>query len=538
MREIKEEIYLPFTVNSKIRKKLFTPDIELTAAVALFEAKRKKGYLFTGPEEVSFIARGYYPILAYPWREGCLLFDGESAFHYPINVEETSPPEGFIEEIEVAAGNRAQYLKALTAYRRLIRQKQGGRQVKVKSLIADKKLTASLRLLNRDRVASPPPAFTLPTSLTPEAVTEAVGKVAELWSTTVRDIEGLNYTFNLLEEREKFFEEKIEREVDWVKKSYGSTLKWMTSKVKARMAELDEKLKKTLEKAATTCEHRVATLLREKEKLRPRYRKLKLTEGNLAGKRRRAEEREDSAAGHQWSRELRSCQREILTVKQRITQLEEKEKELEANRFSLKRKLKERHRDEVEKERKRIREVEAERDSEVSQRLEDLKEMKERTSRITAYLKELIDVRRLQRVEIENLAFPWKTSTAIVIKVPFYVACYKGGARLRYEVLPPCIVQTSTGLTKTLKKAFSRLEARINTLLQPASKPLQEMLSKRLVKSLGQNPVLEQLINRSGASLDIRDDEDFAESLSKGLKALKVEGWLSERESERIVSLY
>jgi hypothetical protein len=340
-----------------------------------------------------------------------------------------------------------------------------------------------------------------------------------------------------LEERLNFFQEKIDREIDWLTKSYTSTLKWMTSKFEDRVAELDKKLKKTLEKGAADCKQSLAKLQREREQLRAKYRRLKLTERTLTVRRRRAVDREDRSMNRQLSRDLRRCQKELFTVKQQITQITEKENELESNRFSLKRRLKASYQDEVEKERKRINEVEAERDLEISKRLKDKAEVKERTSKVISHLKNLLDIRRLQQSEIESLAHPWNTANLTVIQVPFYIACYKAQGRLRYEILPPCIVQPSTGITKTLKKTFTGLGARVNTLLQPASKPLQAMLSDRLVTFIGHNMTLVQLINREGETLDLRSANKFTENLSEGLEALKDERWLSDKEIEKIASL-
>jgi len=112
--------------------------------------------------------------------------------------------------------------------------------------------------------------------------------------------------------------------------------------------------------------------------------------------------------------------------------------------------------------------------------------------------------------------------------MPFYLACYQLETRKRYVYFPPSTVNSIT-LSVKFKGALGK--AKIKQILQPRSKTIPSLLNKFLL-TMRQNVVFNREMNEACEKANIMLTKNSRESIRKGLKKIKEEGWFSEREHE------
>ncbi len=81
------------------------------------------------------------------------------------------------------------------------------------------------------------------------------------------------------------------------------------------------------------------------------------------------------------------------------------------------------------------------------------------------------------------------------------------------------------------------LEARIQLLLNPRSKELNDEIFTPLKKSLNTDTALRETISEIAASRNLLKLPNFREEAAKGIRELEAEGWLNAGEGVRILSI-
>jgi hypothetical protein len=188
---------------------------------------------------------------------------------------------------------------------------------------------------------------------------------------------------------------------------------------------------------------------------------------------------------------------------------------------------------------RKITELENLRDSEVEKKRKQMEELQQETLAITDKIERLIDQKRAGALSLKEGTIQWKTSTPILIQVPFYVTQYSTGKEKRYRIRSPVIVKGHEGLMMKIRRRIMgySLESKISTLLNIRSKAL-ERLMLAFEKRLNSDKTVLRSIDQLAMSYNLLTSVSFKESLNRGLGELEAEGWIKPEEKAVILNVY
>ena len=116
--------------------------------------------------------------------------------------------------------------------------------------------------------------------------------------------------------------------------------------------------------------------------------------------------------------------------------------------------------------------------------------------------------------------------------IPFYVICYQTESKKRYNIISPSIVNTVC-LTTKLKSALGK--SKIKQVLKNRFQAITVLVDEMQIL-LEQNPMFQTELKEIGTDYNLLGYKLIEDQISNGLKHLKDEGWLSEKEYEILIS--
>ena len=136
--------------------------------------------------------------------------------------------------------------------------------------------------------------------------------------------------------------------------------------------------------------------------------------------------------------------------------------------------------------------------------------------------------------EFEKLGIEQKQKKNVLIYMPFYLVCYQSQSKRRYVPFPPSVANSISLLAK-LKGALGR--AKVKQLLVPHFRAITVFLNK-FPALIERDAVFEREISETSDKTDMLKINSMREQIGNGLKRLKEEGWLSEKEYEAFAETY
>jgi hypothetical protein len=193
----------------------------------------------------------------------------------------------------------------------------------------------------------------------------------------------------------------------------------------------------------------------------------------------------------------------------------------------------------VAKETEKLEILERSRNIEMSKKTDEIKRTEDLSLKIGAQINNLITQKVKDAETLENMTIPLKADEPLLIGIPFYIIQYRLQEKIRTDIYPPMTAASYEGIIRKIQKAvFSfSLESRMQLLMTPRSKNLDEAFFSNLEKCLLKNVDLKAQITGAAHSVNLLIRPELKEHITKGLTELETEGWLSSKEKENIQSI-
>jgi len=236
----------------------------------------------------------------------------------------------------------------------------------------------------------------------------------------------------------------------------------------------------------------------------------------------------DSAGEKRWKEKANEAKKELSELDRKIEEMEEKIKELEENRETEAFKLRSEWETRIKEARKDLLELEASRDAKIQVYQQDMARLESLTANIIQQIGNLIKVREADLANFSNLGFPQTLRHLSLVYMPFYMACFEAELKKRYVVFSPSVAN-SVGFTAKLKGALGK--TKVKHLLAPRFKTVN-MLLEKVPALMEKNAAFSRELHEAGEKADILKSNSTRKLIIEGLKKIKDEGWLSEKEFE------
>jgi len=538
-------ITLPYIVKDDERKKPFTQDMETAAILCLAEAKRKKPRILgTSQEKLSFISKFYYPLWIIPWDNTSIIVDGLETFSHTITYMKPPDVKLFVEDLQMSKTLRELFRSSLKKHTKTFEDFIDTTQISMDTIVADKETLTIISQYIAQGPASKEKK-TAPIALIPPKLDEKVAlkmaeKLFDNWRLTQSEIKGLQYAINVLSEESGFHEQKIASEVEQIIETFEKKISCIKIEVDKEIEKLTIERNDKTKKIFEASEKELKGALKEKEKYEQKLEKLE-RDKRVYQKRKQLRKRKGNEAGVvYWDHKIKACKNKISETKGKFKVLSQFiEKTRKQSELGIK-KLNDSYQGMIDKERKKVSDVENLRDSQIKMTQKEIEELTSETSTITNLIGQLIEQKRLHASQLKELTIPWRPEKITLINVPFYVFRYETETKSRYHVHPPAVVMGYEGIIRKIQKviwSFS-LESRIKLLLHPRSKALEEMFTSKFAEKIREDKALVEVVYRVGSLNNLLNTQNFGEALTKGMKELKVEGWIDQEEKDTILKAY
>ncbi|MEM1756424.1 MAG: hypothetical protein QXD86_04775 [Candidatus Bathyarchaeia archaeon] len=536
-------LILPFAVRVEEGGEVISPDVELASALLLAEAQRKRLGLLSHGENLAYLSKVYYPFWLVPWRDRCLLLDGLAVASSTIAYKKLPSLDAFIEDLERCRLRRSlfkdflsRHLETFTGFRETI-------ESKFNALLSDGKLLTSMADYIRSAISSPTDVSIkvalLPLKVDSKAAVEVANQLSIFYENVDSDILGLEYVKKLLIEALNFHEEMLSKELNFIRRTYGEKLSVLKSQVEERVKKIEDRWSAEVSKVKKAFEKEVKA---KEQELKRREKELQKLESQRAGLKGRLETIKGRGAAAQARLEysIKVCDAKIHELRDKIRNLskllEEARRRYEAEVEMISRKYQE----SIEKEKASITQLENEMNMEVQSRCAEMESIKAVANTLIDYLNGLIEEKGCEKRRIEALTIPWNVSEASLVCVPFYLVGYRADGKVRLAIIPPLRASSSTSVMKTLREKLLGfgLASKLKFYMHPRCKTLARAMDLGVKAILDSGEASSRALKSIVSSANLLSSRSFKQLLANGVKKLKDEGFIGDKEAEIISSKY
>jgi len=539
-------LLLPYAVEDRGRKTRFSENMEIAAILYIAEVERKKkpGLFGKGEETLVFLSKLYYPFWAVSWESNSLLIDGRGTVSNSILYFKPPDIEAFVEHLRRSTTVQELYHSTLRSHTETFSDFTSQTEIPVEGFVTDKELLSDMLAFIKEQKAGS-------NTIGPEAVSlivpkinqkEAVKiseKIQEHYNNLQSEIKGLQFAISTMTEETKRHTDKLSQEEERILERYEDEISRVRLEVRKRKEELEKERDEKIGKITATHEKEMEVRLEEKKKWEQELLKLEQNKGEYEKRKELRRQKSDEIGESRWSARLRDVQNQISSVKGKIKALSDFINRSVKETEKTTKNLHDTYQKLIDEEEKKITDLESLRDSELEKKRKEREELDQETSAITDKIERLIERKQERSSILKEATIPWKTSTPILIYVPFYLIQYETEKERRHLIRPPVIARGHGGLVMKIRKIGSILKAgpKINALLKSRSKALEKMLIS-FEEKLKNDKGIQKAISQLRTSCNLLTSADIKEKMKKGMEELEVEGWIKPEEKEAIFDIY
>jgi len=525
---------LPFTVLAENRKEPFTESMEKAAIYCFAELEREKGkgLILKKPEEKTvFLAEFCYPFWVAPWNGLNLAFDGLRQSFHTLTYGRIADVKEFFENASRSSKTMEAYMAFLSDNANYFQAPSEEKTVALEALVADSTFLGEFSQYLKDaepvEASESNVAFLNP--LVDEAVVaSAIEELERLKANFEVEIAVLNDCMKLLNKASRGFVKALRGKIKAVREEFEAEIRKAEETAARKVNRLNEEYEEQRVKLMKDFEKQILALQKEKLKLeKTRDETLrKIEQYNFEAKACAA--KGDSAGEKRWKEKANEAKKELSELDRKIEEMEEKIKELEENRETEAFKLRSEWETRIKEARKDLLELEASRDAKIQVYQQDMARLESLTANIIQQIGNLIKVREADLANFSNLGFPQTLKHLSLVYMPFYMACFEAELKKRYVVFSPSAAN-SVGFTAKLKGALGK--TKVKHLLAPRFKTVN-MLLEKVPALMEKNAAFARELHEAGEKADILKSDSTRKLIIEGLKKIKDEGWISEKEFE------
>lgn len=536
------ELVLPYATEDTGRKKSFSNDFEVGALLLLAEAeRRKKTGIFRGTvETLAVLSKLHYPMWVVPWEDKCLLIDGMETVSYSLQYCKLPDIEAFVEHLKRSATAQESYRTALRSHKGTFSDFLSATQIVIAGLVTDKELLSDLSAFVKD---GQPQTDKLTSLIQPKIdmkeATRIGEKISERHSMLQSEIKGLQFAIDILDEETKTHIDKLQLELEQVRRKYQEKIAVIKADVAKRTGELEKERDEKVEKMTAINQKEVDVRLEEKKRWEQELVKLEQDKSEYEKRKELRKHKKDEVGEARWDARLREVKNQISTVKGKISALsnfisrsnKETEKTAKNTRDTCQ-KL-------IDAEERKVKDIESLRDSEIGEKEKGIQELRQEALTITDKIEQLIDQKKGHAATLKEATVQRRTETPTLVHVPFYLIQYETDQEKRRRVRSPAIARDPSGIMMKIRKTLKGYgrQSKISTLLKTRSKALETMLTS-FEERVDSDKSLQRSLSQISESNNLLASPDFKEKVRRGVGELEAEGWVKPEEKAAVLEVY
>ena len=531
---------LSFSVLSENRKEPFTMEMEKAAIFCFAELERTKegGLILKHPaEKLAFIAEGCYPFWLIPWSKLNLLFDGLSTTAHKLTYKAIPDVKPFMGNVERSSKTLEAYTAFLSDDVNYFQTPTTEKEIVLNGLIVDQNFLNEFTpyLSEAKQFETPPPNIVMLSPTIDESTISSITlELENLKSGFEEDLDDLYRSMKILNKTTRNFVKTISSKIKTVKEEFGREIKKQESIITPKVNSLNEEYDEQITKLTKNFEKQLLPVQKEKVKLEKTREQTvnKIERCKIEAKTCAANK--DVVGERKWKEKANESKKELSEIEAKIKELEGKMKEIEESRSLETFKLRSEWEAKVKEAKKDLLELESSRDAKIQIHKQEIEKLEKLTSTIIEQIGKMAKMREAKLAEFEKLGIEQKQKKNVLIYMPFYLVCYQSQSKRRYVPFSPSIANSISLLAK-LKGALGR--AKVKQLLVPRFRAITVFLNK-FPALIERDAVFEREISETSDKADMLKINSMREQIGNGLKRLKEEGWLSEKEYEAFAETY
>ncbi|MEM2994405.1 MAG: hypothetical protein QXI91_00090 [Candidatus Bathyarchaeia archaeon] len=527
-----KEFILPYAALSENRAEPFSEEMEKAAVYCFAELEREKGaglILKKPGEKVNFLAEFGYPFWLVPWNGLNLIFDGLKTTAYALSYKEIPNVKAFMENLQRSSKTVETYTAFLSDNINYFQMPSKEKPITIDALVTEPNMLNEFNLyLSEAESVETQSSMTvfLSSEIEETTISSATQELYNIKTDFKEDIAVLYESMKLLNKTTRSFVKMIRSEIRAVKEDFNVKIKKQKEIITPKVNRINEEYDEQVTNLTKKFEQQLFSL--QKEKI-----KLEKTKEQILGKiehyKKEAETcaiNKDSVGEREWKEKINESKKEFSEIEVKIEEVEERIKEVEKNKSLETIKLRAKWEAEVKEAEKDLLELEASRDAKIQFHIQEIDKLEKLTSSIIEQIDRLAKMREAELATFEKLGVQQKWAVNTLVYVPFYLVCFQSESKRRYVLFPPSVANSISFSTK-LKGALGK--AKVKRLLVSRFSAITSFLNK-LSAFIEQNAVFEREIVEAGSKASMLKTSVVREKIGDGLKKLKEEGWLSEKE--------
>ncbi len=526
------KLFLPFSVESPERVEKFSDDMEVAVMSVLAYDGIKKGFFGRKKEKVDFVMKLFYPIWLLPLRKGSLVIDGLN-IHGKIFVKRRMPDvEGILEELHSADSYRTFYEVLVKKLHEL----EGEKRVEKYSMdgtIPDKEVVQGITdLLVRGRGEAE--GTPLEPRIKEEELMDLLRTFNKLSRGVEREIYLLERFTSELQRLEREFLRKISLDIDEVRDHYDAKIASLKPKVEKRVARLIRERNEKIEEVSGQYEKKLSELEKEKESILIKIQQLREEKDNL---KHSLKATQDKAQKRHMKRKIRQINKLISEENKKLSAIEKRIEAVLKKRDATLDEIKKEYDQLIDEEQKELRDLMASRDAEVKRLTKLSDEIRKLVNEMSKRISEMMNEKRGEQEELGSMITEYHVDDIMCVYLPCYVIRYMRGRERRYVVYPPVRVESPSKITVKLKKTFKiGIAGKVSSSISRLSKGLENFL-KVFEEELNKGGSIEIEVCSKARKNALNASREFLSKVEKGLKRLCEEGWITEQEVQKALSI-
>ncbi len=525
---------LPFSVPAENRTEPFTEEMEKATLYCFAETDREKGgglILKKAEEKIVFLTKFCYPLWLAPLKQLNLVFDGLKQSAYMAAYRAVPNAKEFLEGVQRSAKSLETYTAFLSDNINYFQTTSSGEAVSIEGLISD---FAFLNEFNgylseaKKLDGAPSEAAILSPLIDESTILSAVEELERFRVNFEEDIHVLQEGIKLLSKTTRGFAKEIRGKMKAVKEEFEEVIRKEEAAVAQKISRINEDYDEQRVKLIKSFEKQRSPLQKEKVKLEKMKEQTlrKIEQYNLEA--RACAAKNDKVGERKWKEKVNETRKELSEIERKLEEIEDKIKEIDENESAETFRVRSEWESKIKEARKNLLELESSRDAKIQTYKQEMEKLEGLKANIVQQISNVIKLREAELANIVKLGIQQGNGRLSLVYVPFYMACYEAEMKKRYVVFPPSMAN-SIGLTVKLKGALGR--AKIKQLLTPRFRAISSLL-ERLPSLMEKDATFAREIHEFGQKTNMLGESSKRKTLEEGLKKLKDEGWLSEKEFE------
>ena len=518
-----------FAVSAVNRKPI---DEDLGIAFIYYMAEKEKKRSFTGKEQesISFIAKAYYGIWAYPYDKRWILIDLMKLHSFSLIAVELPPIDEFINHLRDAHTSRDLFDNMLVRHNKTF--SQFGRKTYTVTGLIEKPLAFAITSYMNDFgviSATSSNSFMLPLHIDERRMLEVVYELNKVKSDLEDDRTRLEETIKVLDEETSFHMAQIDEEILGINNEYKRQMEVTAEIVNRSVEQLKTKKELEMKMILSRFEERKEFFNSQIGEYRKLFMYLKKDYETL---KEMANSSKSSVKERSyfdlWSKILKDISLRIEDIEREIEGLQSVIRTLDDERGKEISSIEGAYTQLVESKMKVLKDVEIEKELEVKKRREEAEAL---SNRATSLRRQILNIISHVESSLEQLyQLPqqeFKDDQPKLLCIPFYLICYediKGGKR--YKTYPPCLVQFPA-----THPSLKWMHGISTQPLRPYSGQLMDIFEVKFIDCIKADPILEGEIYKRGKKFNMLTSYETKKQISNAVDALLKQGWMTDRQA-------